>query len=87
MIEQEVNQLAGIHASVRIGVSDDSSHQGHHKDFCDGVLAQLRVLAVTAPVNVTLYKYCGYATLWKEKYYSFHFVIFNDFRFIKHYLC
>lgn len=68
LIEEEINQLARIHASIRIGIRDDSSYQCHYKHFGDGVLAQLGVLAVVAPVNVAFDKYCCNAALRKQIY-------------------
>lgn len=63
LVEQQVDELAGVHARVRVGVRDHGRDQRHHQHLRHRVLAQLRVLAVAAPVDIRLYEYCRYATL------------------------
>lgn len=63
LVEQQVDELAGVHARVGIGIRDHRRHQRDHQHLCHRVLAQLRELAVAAPEYVRLYEYRRYATL------------------------
>lgn len=52
LTEEQENQLAGIHASVRIWESNDGGDERDTENFSDWILAELAVLAELAPEDV-----------------------------------
>lgn len=50
LTEQQIDQLTGVHSSVRIWECNDSSDKSYSQHFSNWILTQFAVLAIFAPV-------------------------------------